>query len=169
MKYPKPLPNDQIIELLKKWQKDGDLEARNRVVEHNIGLCFVCAHKISNMQDSEDVAMSGVIGLIKACDDFDVSRGLSFGNYAYFRISSECWRFKYTNNSVKIGSKAQIEAMAIKSGKKDMVDVRKSSKVLARVKYLRRRTLVQCASASTQPITVMIAPNIFKACRVLMM
>ena len=128
MKYPKPLPNDQIIELLKKWQKDGDLEARNRVVEHNIGLCFDCAHKISNMQDSEDVAMSGVIGLIKACDDFDVSRGLSFGNYAYFRISSECWRFKYTNNSVKIGSKAQIEAMAIKSGKKDMVDVKKKLK-----------------------------------------
>lgn len=125
MKYPKPLPNDQIIELLKKWQECGDLEARNKVVEHNIGLCFDCAHKISSMQDAEDVAMSGVIGLIKACDDFDVSRGLSFGNYAYFRILSECWRFKYTNNSVKIGSQAQIEAMAMKSGKKNMADVKK--------------------------------------------
>ena len=64
-----------------------DKEYRKRLVEDNIGLAYLALKKFKlNSEEYFDVA---AIGLCKAANTFDTSRGLAFSTYAMFVISNE--------------------------------------------------------------------------------
>lgn len=68
------------------WQacKAGDAKARETLIEKNRGLVIHMARRKNHGPDKEqeDLISEGFIGLIKAVDRFDPSRGIAFGSYA---------------------------------------------------------------------------------------
>ena len=68
---------------LGRLSRAGDRDARDRLVECNLGLVFRIARDFAGRGlDPEDLAAEGNLGLIRAAQDFDPSFGVRFSTYA---------------------------------------------------------------------------------------
>lgn len=68
--FPQPLSKEDEKKYLDLWQ-NGDLDARNKLIEHNLRLVAHIAKKYeNNKEDQEDLISIGTIGLIKGVDEF---------------------------------------------------------------------------------------------------
>lgn len=65
---------------------NGDVEARNALVEGNIRLVSSYARKYIARQDYDDIVSEGICGLIRAAEMFDPSLGFRFSTYAMTKI-----------------------------------------------------------------------------------
>ena len=87
--FPQPLsPQDEqkYVELC----KEGDENARNILIEHNLRLVAHVARKYSSSNtDSDDLISIGTIGLIKAVSSYDPSKGIRLATYAARCIENE--------------------------------------------------------------------------------
>lgn len=80
--FPSPLSATQEYELLKKTQ-DGDMSARNSLVEHNLRLVAHIVKKYyASGCDQEDLISIGTIGLIKAVSTFKPDKSIRLSTYA---------------------------------------------------------------------------------------
>ena len=79
-------------------------ENRNRLVENNLGLVHSCANRFRGRgAEYDDLFQAGCVGLIKAADNFDESRGFSFSTYAVPVILGEIRRIFRDGGTVKVG------------------------------------------------------------------
>lgn len=84
-----PLTMEQESECLKKM-KNGDLEARNELIERNMRLVAHVAKKYQNPEDEmEDLISIGTIGLIKAVETYKEDYGSRLATYAAKCIDNE--------------------------------------------------------------------------------
>lgn len=87
--FPKPLSEKQEKEYLEKCAK-GDINARNKLVEHNLRLVAHIIKKYYGTQSEQDDLVSiGTIGLIKAINTFDLSKNIRLSSYASRCIENE--------------------------------------------------------------------------------
>lgn len=86
----KQLEDEELYKLFKEYQ-NGNYEARNIIIEHNIRLVLDRIYnKFNNIDyDKEDLVSIGLIGLIKAVDTYDLSKGYVFNTYAVKCIDNE--------------------------------------------------------------------------------
>lgn len=80
--FPPPLSNSDEREYFRRYKEDGDLDARSKLIEHNLRLVAHIVKKYSNAQNQDDLISIGTIGLIKAVDSFDPKLGAKFATYA---------------------------------------------------------------------------------------
>ena len=86
---PEPLTTEEESKILKQIA-DGDEEARNILISHNLRLVYYIAGKFKNtMSDLEDLASIGSIGLIKAVKSFKIDKKIKFSTYATRCIENE--------------------------------------------------------------------------------
>ena len=79
-------------------------EKRNKLVENNLGLVHSCANRFRGRgTEYDDLFQAGCVGLIKAADNFDESRGFSFSTYAVPVILGEIRRIFRDGGTVKVG------------------------------------------------------------------
>lgn len=87
--FPKPLSRQQEEEYF-RLMAEGDKEAKNKLVEHNLRLVAHIVKKYSTSSaEQEEMISIGTIGLIKAVMTFDYSKGAKFATYAGRCISNE--------------------------------------------------------------------------------
>ena len=80
--FPKPLTREEEEELLKR-SAQGDLEARNILIERNLRLvAHIMKKYYATGADQEDLISIGTIGLIKGITTFDGSKGARLATYA---------------------------------------------------------------------------------------
>lgn len=80
------------------------LLTREEMINSNYGLVHACANKFRGRGvEYDDLFQAGCIGLIKAADNFDESRGFAFSTYAVPVILGEIKRIFRDGGSVKIG------------------------------------------------------------------
>lgn len=80
--FPKPLSAKEERECLLQFQ-EGDLDARNKLIEHNLRLVAHIAKKYAgSVPDHEDLLSVGTIGLIKGISSFNPSKGTRLATYA---------------------------------------------------------------------------------------
>jgi RNA polymerase sigma factor (sigma-70 family) len=97
--YPR-LSQQEEVALAEKVQA-GDEEAKERFITSNLRLVFLVAKSYKNRGlDFEDLVMEGNLGLIKAVEKFDPSRGFRFSTYAFAWIRQTMGRA--IDNSVSI-------------------------------------------------------------------
>lgn len=88
-KFPKPLSEDREKEYLLK-SKNGDIKARNILVEHNLRLVAHIIKKYYAVNvDQDDLVSIGTIGLIKAINTFDMDKNIKLSSYASRCIENE--------------------------------------------------------------------------------
>lgn len=77
---------------------------RNSIIESNFGLVHACANRFKGRGvEYDDLFQAGCVGLIKAADRFDESKGFSFSTYAVPVILGEIKRIFRDGGAVKIG------------------------------------------------------------------
>ncbi len=87
--FPKPLSSKEEQIYLKK-ASEGDLEARNILVEHNLRLvAHIIKKYYSSQNDQDDLVSIGTIGLIKAINTFDINKKIKLSSYASRCIENE--------------------------------------------------------------------------------
>ncbi len=87
--FKKPLSSNEEAKLLEKHFQ-GDQEARNKLIEHNLRLVAHIAKKYEGGKDlSEDLISIGTIGLIKAVDSYKSTKSTKLGTYAARCIDNE--------------------------------------------------------------------------------
>ena len=88
--FPKPLTAEQERELLQKYREEGDRQARNDLIEHNLRLvAHIIKKYYSRTRDQDDLISIGTIGLIKAVETFDYQKGTRLATYASRCIENE--------------------------------------------------------------------------------
>lgn len=87
--FPKPLTAAQEREYLRRCA-EGDMEARNLLVEHNLRLvAHIMKKYYTQADDQEDLISIGTIGLIKAVNTFVPSKNIKLATYASRCIENE--------------------------------------------------------------------------------
>ncbi len=89
--FPKPLSKEKEYELLKKYREKGDMQARSKLINHNLRLVSHIVKKYAGSITIEvdDLISVGAIGLIKAIDSFDYNKGVGLATYASKCIDNE--------------------------------------------------------------------------------
>jgi len=93
---------ERIFTLLEMAQK-GDKNARDTLVEENVGLVWSIVKRFTNRgYEAEDLFQIGVIGLIKAIDYFNMDFEVKFSTYAVPMITGEIKRFLRDDGMLKV-------------------------------------------------------------------
>lgn len=86
---PPPLEKEEEISLVIKCQQ-GDLNAKNKLIEHNLRLVVFIAKKYeSKLETLEDLVSIGSIGLIKGINTYKIDKNIRLATYASRCISNE--------------------------------------------------------------------------------
>ena len=86
--FPKPLSAEEERACLERWQQ-GDLQARNTLVEHNLRLVAHIVKKYYPSDETDDLISIGTIGLIKGINTYRPDRGVRLATYASRCIENE--------------------------------------------------------------------------------
>ncbi|CAB1243057.1 RNA polymerase sigma-28 factor [Ruminococcaceae bacterium BL-6] len=159
--FPKPLTAQEEREYLERW-KNGDRDARSKLIEHNLRLvAHIIKKYYSNANDQDDLISIGTIGLIKAIDSFDSDKGIRLSSYAARCIENEVLMFfrsgKKSSQDVSINEPIDtdkdgntltlIDIMATEDNIIDNLDCKIKSeqlkKYIAEVLSPRERTIIE--------------------------
>lgn len=98
----KVLSHSEMLELFKEYQ-NGNLSAKEKLVNGNLKLVLSILRKYNRRVDNlDDLFQIGVVGLIKAVDNFDLKHEVKFSTYAVLMIEGEIKRYIRDNNSLRI-------------------------------------------------------------------
>ena len=99
---PPPLKKEEEEELVEK-SNNGDLLARNKLIEHNLRLVVFLSKKYDNtMYDLEDLVSIGTIGLIKGVKTYKPHKNIKLATYASRCIDNEILMFLRKNKRRKV-------------------------------------------------------------------
>ena len=86
---PPPLDKEEEIKYVELSQ-NGDIEARNKLIEHNLRLVVFLAKKYENTTvDLEDLVSIGTIGLIKGVNTYKLDKNIKLATYVSRCIDNE--------------------------------------------------------------------------------
>lgn len=106
---------ERTEELIRRSQ-EGDKEAREVLIEENMGLIHhVVKRFLGRGVEAEDLFQIGAIGLVKAVDRFDLSFGVRFSTYAVPMIAGEIKRFLRDDSMIKISR--SLKELAIRAAR----------------------------------------------------
>ena len=86
--FPKPLSKEKEEEYI-RLAEQGDKEAKEILIKHNLRLVAHIAKKYANYGDNDELISVGSIGLIKAVDSFKSGKGTQLATYASRCIENE--------------------------------------------------------------------------------
>ena len=93
--------------------RQGDRQAREQLILHNMRLVAHIVKKFSNPQNQDDLMSIGTIGLIKAIDSFDPANGVRFATYAGKCLQNEILMYyrsqKKLSNEVSINESIDMD------------------------------------------------------------
>ncbi len=129
-------------------------ELRNKMIEDNIGLVHSIAKRfVGRGVDYEDLFQTGCIGLIKAVDNFDESKGFRFSTYAVPVIMGEIRRIFRDGGAIKVS-----RALKEKSVKAQMLRERFAKKELREPTVSELSDMLGCDIDETAEILNVINP-----------
>lgn len=98
--FPKPLSREEEAEYIKKMQ-EGDSFAREKLINHNMRLVAHIVKKYTGSAETDDLISVGSIGLIKAVNTYDVSKGSGLATYTARCIENEILMLLRSNKKFK--------------------------------------------------------------------
>ena len=113
-KLPEPLSRE-AEEFYIVMAQDGDVMAKDKLIEHNLRLVVFLAKKYENVKvDLEDLVSIGTIGLIKAINTYSMDKNIKLATYASRCIDNEILMYlrknKKTNSEISLDESLSYDA-----------------------------------------------------------
>jgi RNA polymerase sigma-B factor len=105
----------RAVTMFVEYQRTGDRDLRNRIIEANLGLAESVAHRYSGRgENHEDLSQVAMLGLLRAVERFDPERGLAFSSFAIPTIEGEIKRhFRDKRWSVRMPRRLQEMSLEV--------------------------------------------------------
>ncbi len=137
--------------------KEGNAEAKRKFIMANIRLVLSIIKRFPNAKVSlDDMFQAGVIGLIKATDNFDLKFGVMFSTYAVPMILGEIKRLLRTNNSLRVSRSIRDTAYQVLKtrGELEKKDIIATPDVIAKELNILEEEVVYALDAISDPISL---------------
>ena len=97
------LKEEEKIALLREIRETGSKQAKDKLIQGNLRLVLSVIQKFTGRgEDIDDLFQIGVVGLIKAINNFDLSKEVRFSTYCVPMISGELRRYLRDFNQIKV-------------------------------------------------------------------
>lgn len=117
----KVLKNDETMALLKRV-KEGDMSAREELINGNLRLVLSVIQKFLNRGENvDDLFQVGCVGLIKAIDNFDITQPVRFSTYGVPMIIGEIRRYLRDNSAIRVSRSMRDTAYRVLQARDRMV------------------------------------------------
>lgn len=129
---------------------------RDKMIENNIGLVHSIANRFKGRGvDYDDLFQSGCVGLIKAVDNFDESRGFAFSTYAVPVIMGEIKRIFRDGGAVKVSRSLKEKAIKAQSLREKFINDKMREPTVTELS-----NLLDCSPEEIPEILGVIAPMV---------
>lgn len=153
----KVLKESEKTELLKK-ARAGDRKAREELIEGNLRLVLSVIQRFQNRGESmDDLFQVGVIGLIKAIDNFDTSLNVRFSTYAVPMCIGEIRRYLRDDSPVRVSRSLKDTAYKAMQIKEELINKNKrepSIEEIAERLNMKKSDVVLALEAIVDPISL---------------
>lgn len=151
------LKESEKMELLRKMHA-GDKSARDRLVNGNLRLVLSVIQRFSNRgENPDDLFQVGVIGLMKAIDNFDISQNVRFSTYAVPMIIGEVRRYLRDNNALRVSRSMRdtaYHAMQVKERLQNKLNRDPTVQEIAEEMQLPASEIVIALEAIVEPVSL---------------
>lgn len=114
------LPYDEQLKLIKAAQ-GGDVAARNRMIEENIGFIYLVTSKAVGRRRRDDFIADAIQGYIRALEGFKPDKGFKFNTYAGQSVYRACRRAAQFDHTVKPVAKGNSGKMSEEALRKSAI------------------------------------------------
>ncbi len=87
--FPKPLTSEEEKYYLKLYKENNDLQAKEKLISHNLRLVAHIVKKYQGAEDNDDLISVGTVGLIKAINTYSENKGTQLATYTAKCIENE--------------------------------------------------------------------------------
>lgn len=153
----KVLKESEKIELLKKARK-GDMKARDELIKGNLRLVLSVIQRFQNRGESmDDLFQVGVIGLIKAIDNFNLDLQVKFSTYAVPMCIGEIRRYLRDDSPIRVSRSMKDTAYKAMQVKEELINKNKqepSIEEIAKALNMKKNEVVLALEAIVDPISL---------------
>ncbi len=153
----KVLKESEKIELLKKARK-GDMKARDELIKGNLRLVLSVIQRFQNRGESmDDLFQVGVIGLIKAIDNFNLDLQVKFSTYAVPMCIGEIRRYLRDDSPIRVSRSMKDTAYKAMQVKEELINKNKqepSIEEIAKALNMKKSEVVLALEAIVDPISL---------------
>lgn len=154
----KTMKEAEKISLLEEYKKTGSIETRNKLIQGNLRLVLSVIQKYSGRgQDADDLFQIGVIGLIKAIENFDLTKEVRFSTYCVPMISGELRRYLRDFNPIKISRTYKDTAYkSLQAKEKFIADNKREPTIeeIAEITGLKKEDIVISLESMCEPVSL---------------
>ncbi len=153
----KTLKESEKIELLKKTHA-GDKKAREELINGNLRLVLSVLQKfVSRCESPDDLFQVGVVGLIKAIDNFDTSLDVRFSTYAVPMIAGELRRYLRDYQPMRVSRSLRDLAYKAMQAKEQLINENQEEPTVEQIAGRigeKRADVVTALESITDPISL---------------
>lgn len=153
----KVLKESEKIELLKK-ARQGDMNARDELIKGNLRLVLSVIQRFQNRGEAmDDLFQVGVIGLIKAIDNFNLNLDVRFSTYAVPMCIGEIRRYLRDDNPIRVSRSMRDTAYKAMQVKEELINKNKKEPTIeeiAKALDMEKSEVVLALEAIVDPVSL---------------
>ncbi|MEG1990049.1 MAG: SigB/SigF/SigG family RNA polymerase sigma factor [Clostridia bacterium] len=151
------LTNKEQIEMLKKYHT-GEKQFKDELVNSNLRLVLSLVKKFNNRGECvDDIFQIGVIGLIKAIENFDITQEVQFSTYAVPMIIGEIKRYLRDNSAFRVTRSIRDLAYKLSQIREEYIKQKNEEPtvdMLCKLSEKNREEVVLALDSMTQPMSL---------------
>ena len=151
------LKSDEVTQLLRQ-AKDGDTQAREKLIYGNLRLVLSVVQKFLNRGENvDDLFQVGCIGLMKAIDNFDINQPVRFSTYGVPMIVGEIRRYLRDNSAIRVSRSMRDTAYKVLQAREKLMENSQREPTVEQIaRYLEipREDVVFAMDAIVDPVSL---------------
>lgn len=148
----------ELLKIIKNGTKSERKKARDKMISGNLRLVLSVIQKFSNRgENPDDLFQVGVIGLIKAIDNFDSTLDVRFSTYGVPMIIGEIRRYLRDNNSLRVSRSMRDTAYRAMQIKEQLINENNKEPTveeIAKIMEVPKETVVLALEAIVEPVSL---------------
>ena len=148
----------ELLNIIKNGSPAEKKKARDKMINGNLRLVLSVIQRFTNRgENPDDLFQVGVIGLIKAIDNFNPTLDVRFSTYGVPMIIGEIRRFLRDNNSVRVSRSMRdtaYRAMQIKEQLTNKNNREPTVEEIAKIMEMPKEQVVLALEAIVEPVSL---------------
>lgn len=148
----------ELLQIIKNGTEKEKKAAREKMINGNLRLVLSVIQRFANRGEKpDDLFQVGVIGLIKAIDNFDCTLDVKFSTYGVPMIIGEVKRYLRDNNSIRVSRSMRDTAYHAMQIKEELINKNNKEPTveeIAKIMDVPKETVVLALEAIVEPVSL---------------